>query len=155
MRNDGVLAEIRQIPKSPLQPKIQKIDQNVIVQEVLTMNMKYTIDATNKILGRLATEIAILLRGKNDPSFAPNRLSGNTVVVTNADKISVTGGKERKKIYYRHSGYPGGLKEESLARLMSRDSRLVVRRAVLGMLPKNKLRNVMIRNLVLYKQDAG
>ena len=117
--------------------------------------MEYTIDAANKILGRLASDVAVKLRSKDAPRFDPSRPGSNRVTVFNTDRLRFSGKKTEQKIYYRHSGYPGGLKEETLARLMKRDSRLVLRRAVLGMLPKNKLRNVMIRNLVLYKQDAG
>lgn len=116
--------------------------------------MEYTIDAKNKILGRLATEIAMTLRGKNAPSFVPNRLSGNRVLVYNTDAIRVTGKKMEGKIYRRYSGYPGGQKEETLARVMARDSRLALRRAVLGMLPKNRLRARMIKNLMLYKGES-
>lgn len=113
--------------------------------------MEYKIDATNKVLGRLASEVAVLLRGKNDPSFDPSRASDNKVVVNNTDKIAVTGRKMVQKLYRRHSGYHGGLKEERLRDLMARDSRLALRKAVLGMLPKNKLRAKFIRNLILHK----
>lgn len=115
--------------------------------------MEYKIDAANKILGRLASEIAILLRGKNEPSFEPSRMSDRRVIVPNTDKIRITGKKRGQKLYRRHSGYPGRLKEESLERLMIRDSRIALRRAVLGMLPKNKLRQRMIKNLILHKGE--
>ena len=115
--------------------------------------MEYKIDAANKILGRLASEVAILLRAKNEPRFDPAKLSGNKVAVYQTDAIKITGKKMKQKLYRRHSGYPGRLKEESLARLMARDSREALRRAVLGMLPKNKLRQRMIRNLILHKGE--
>lgn len=115
--------------------------------------MEHTIDATNKILGRLAVEIALLLRGKKNAAYSPAKYSGARVVVTNTDKIKTTGKKGLQKIYRRHSGYHGGLKEERLQDMMTRDSRLVVRRAVMGMLPKNKLRDKMIKNLILFKED--
>lgn len=113
--------------------------------------MDYTLDATDKIVGRLATEAANLLQGKNDPSFDPARASGIRVTVYNTDRVRITGRKKEQKLYRRHTGYPGGLKEETLERLMRRDSRLVVRHAVSGMLPKNRLRARMMKNLTLIK----
>jgi len=113
--------------------------------------MEYKIDASEKILGRLASEVAILLRGKNGPQFNPARLSGNRVIVFNTDRIHVTGKKLLQKLYRRHSGYHGGLKEVQLKDLMARDSRLVLRHAVWGMLPKNRSRKVVITHLILHK----
>jgi len=113
--------------------------------------MEYKINAENKILGRLASEVAVLLRGKNSPYFDPAKFSGNKVIVYNTDKISVTGKKMTQKLYRRHSGYIGNLKEEKLKDQISRDSRIVFKRAVGGMLPKNKLRKRILKNLVLYK----
>lgn len=107
----------------------------------------YTIDATNKVLGRLATEIAVLLRGKNKTDFAPNKDMGDFVVVKNIKKIKVTGKKFEKKIYYHHSGYLGGLKETPFKKLFERDPGEVLKRAVFGMLPKNKLRAKQIKRL--------
>jgi len=107
----------------------------------------YTIDATNRVLGRLATEIAILLRGKNRTDFAPNKDMGDFVVVKNVNKIRVTGKKLEKKLYYHHSGYLGGLKETPLKELFEKDPGEVLRRAVFGMLPKNKLRAKQIKRL--------
>ncbi|MCD6528662.1 50S ribosomal protein L13 [bacterium] len=113
----------------------------------------YKIDATNKVLGRLASKIAILLQGKHKPNFVPYLNTGDKVIVTNTDKIKITGKKLKKKVYYRHSGYPGGLKKITLEELMKRDSREVLRKAVWGMLPKNKLRKQRIKNLKLYKGE--
>lgn len=113
-----------------------------------------TIDATNKILGRLAVEIANLLRGKNKSSFVPYLDMGDKVIVINTDKIKVTGRKMKQKIYYRHSGYPGGIKATKLEKAMEEDSRQVVRKAVYGMLPKNKLRDKIIKKLKLYKEEV-
>ncbi|MEK7560475.1 MAG: 50S ribosomal protein L13 [Patescibacteria group bacterium] len=110
--------------------------------------MNYTFDAENKILGRLATEIAVVLRGKDKPAFDPAKRADNTVTVINANKIRVTGDKMRQKLYRRHSGYPGGLKEEALASLLKRDPTAVLRHAVSGMLPKNKSRKVFLRHLI-------
>jgi len=107
----------------------------------------YTIDATNRVLGRLATEIAILLRGKNRTDFAPNKDMGDFVVVKNVNKIRVTGKKLEKKLYYHHSGYLGGLKETPLKELFEKDPGEVLRRAVFGMLPKNRLRAKQIKRL--------
>lgn len=115
--------------------------------------MEYKIDATDKVLGRLASEVAILLRGKNEPQFDPSRPSGHSVSIYNTDKLRVTGRKMTQKLYRRHSGYHGGLKEEKLRDLMERDSREVLRKAVMGMLPKNKLRAKFIKNLALHKGE--
>ena len=115
--------------------------------------MEYKIDTTEKILGRLASEAVILLRGKNDPRFDPSKFGGNKVTIFNTDKIRVTGKKLVQKLYRRHSGYHGGLKEESLRDLLARDSREAMRKAVLGMLPKNKLRARFIKNLELCKGE--
>lgn len=107
----------------------------------------YTIDATNKVLGRLATEIAILLRGKHKPDFAPNKDRGDFVVVKNIDKIKLTGKKIRQKIYYHHTGYLGSLKETALKKLFQKEPAEVLKKAVFGMLPKNKLRSRQIKRL--------
>lgn len=115
--------------------------------------MTHTIDATNKVLGRLAVETANLLRGKSKPDFVPYLDKGDEVVVINTDKVRVTGQKLKQKIYYSHSGYPGGIKAVELERALKRDSREVVRKAVYGMLPKNKLRDKIIKKLRLYKED--
>lgn len=114
---------------------------------------QYTIDASGKILGRLAQEAAVLLRAKNQVDFLPYVRPENEVIIQNTDKIKVTGKKLTQKLYRRHSGYPGGLKEEVLWKLMARDSRLVIREAVYGMLPKNRTRNKTIKNLKLYKGE--
>lgn len=110
----------------------------------------HTIDAANKVLGRLATEIAILLRGKNKPDFAPNKDMGDFVTVRNFSKIRITGKKFEQKIYYRHTGYLGGLKEISLKKLFKKDPAEVLKKAVFGMLPKNKLRAKQIKRLRIY-----
>ena len=110
----------------------------------------YIVDADGQTLGRLATQIATLLIGKNKPAYSPNVLCGDVVVVINAGKIVVTGKKMTDKMYYRHSGYPGGLKEASFAELMEKDPSLVINHAVAGMLPKNKLQPLMLKNLKVY-----
>jgi large subunit ribosomal protein L13 len=114
---------------------------------------EYRIDATGKILGRLAVQAAVWLRNKDSANFLPYLTPSNTVAVFNTDRIKVTGKKLKQKVYYRHSGYPGGLKSESLDKLLARDSREAVRLAVYGMLPKNRTRDKTIRNLKLYKGE--
>jgi len=116
--------------------------------------MEHRIDAANKILGRLATEVAVKLRGKQDSRFDTARFRPQRVVVYNTDRIKLTGRKIFQKQYFRHSGYPGGLKAESLQDLKARDSREVVRRAVAGMLPKNRSRKRFLAHLILTK-DAS
>ncbi|MDD5626486.1 MAG: 50S ribosomal protein L13 [Patescibacteria group bacterium] len=110
----------------------------------------HLLDAKNKVLGRLAGETAILLRGKNKPQFVLYEDRGDWVVVINARQIRVTGKKVEQKKYYRHSGYPGGLKTETFKKAFGRDPSLVLRRAVRGMLPDNKLRKTMLRRLKIF-----
>lgn len=105
------------------------------------------IDAEGKILGRLASEISLILRGKNKPDFAPNVDSGDIVEVSNVDKIKVTGKKLVQKSYFNFSGYPGGIKGTSLRDKISQNPKFVLRHAVYLMLPKNKLRNEIIKKL--------
>ena len=110
----------------------------------------YVVDAEGQILGRLATQIADRLRGKGKPGYTPHVDTGDFVVVVNADKIAVTGTKLDSKMYYRHSGYPGGLKQRSLREQLERRPTEVIRKAVKGMLPKNKLANQQITKLKIY-----
>ncbi len=107
------------------------------------------IDATNKSLGRIAGEVALHLRGKNSPSFAPNKIPQSIVKVVNLGKISFYENKKEQKIYKRYSGYPGGLKEISFKKLTEKKPQEFFRLAVWGMLPKNKLRKIMMKNLIL------
>jgi len=107
----------------------------------------YTIDATGKILGRLAVKVALLLRGKHKTDFAPYKDMGDIVVVKNVDRLKFSGKKMTQKKYYRYSGYPGGLKETSLEKLLEKNPAEVFKKAVLGMLPKNKLRAKIIKRL--------
>jgi large subunit ribosomal protein L13 len=110
----------------------------------------WVVDATDQTLGRLATRIATLLEGKHKPMYSPHLDTGDHVVVVNAGKVRVTGNKLVQKRYYRHSGYPGGLKEESLQALLARKPELVIERAVKGMLPQNRLGRAMIKKLKVY-----
>jgi large subunit ribosomal protein L13 len=110
----------------------------------------YVVDADGKILGRLATQIADTLRGKNKPQYTPHVDTGDFVVVVNAEKIAVTGNKLDQKRYYRHSGYPGGLRSRTLREQLDRRPTEVLRAAVKGMLPKNKLARQQINKLKIY-----
>lgn len=109
----------------------------------------HLIDAQGKILGRLAQEVAQTLMGKKKPYFTRHLDTGDYVVVVNAEKVKITGKKEEAKKYYRHSGYPGGLKEETLKDLRKRKPTEIIRRAVRGMLPSNRLRQKRMRRLKL------
>jgi len=109
--------------------------------------MKYQIDASNKILGRLATEIAILLRGKGQAGFDPSRSSSNEVEVIHTETIRVSGRKATQKVYWHYTGYPGGIRKTTYKELKNKDSGEVLRRAVYGMLPKNKLRSIWMKKL--------
>ncbi len=111
----------------------------------------YQFNAQGKVLGRLATEIAEILSGKRKVDYAPNVDGGDFVVVINSDGVIVTGSKKKNKMYYRHSGYPGGLKEMTFEELLKKDSRKIIEKAVYGMLPKNKLRAEMMKRLLIYK----
>ena len=110
----------------------------------------WVVDASDQTLGRLATRIATLLEGKHKPIYSPHLDTGDHVVVVNAARIRVTGDKLVQKRYYRHSNYPGGLKEESLQALLERKPELVIERAVKGMLPQNRLGRAMIKKLKVY-----
>ena len=110
----------------------------------------YVVDATGHTLGRLSSEIAAVLRGKNKPTFTPHIDTGDYVIVVNADKIKVTGKKLSQKIYYNHSDYPGGMRETTLAEMMAKDSTEVIRLAVKGMLPKGPLGRSMITKLHVF-----
>jgi large subunit ribosomal protein L13 len=110
----------------------------------------YLVDAEGKTLGRLATQIADRLRGKGKPQYTPHVDTGDLVVVVNAEKITVTGKKLDDKIYYRHTGYPGGLKERTLREQLERRPTEVLRKAVKGMLPRNKLGRQQLTKLKIY-----
>lgn len=129
--------------KQPLRPKAdpplaEKPQNRPVIREI---------DATGQVLGRLATHVAVILRGKDKPEFRPNLICGDKVKVTNASKIIITGRKLEQKKYYHHTGYLGHLKEKSMKELMAKNPAEVVRRAVYGMLPDNKLRPILMKNL--------
>jgi large subunit ribosomal protein L13 len=110
----------------------------------------YVVDAEGMVLGRLASEVASILRGKRKPIFAPHIDTGDHVIVINADKIVLTSDKAERKPVYRHSGYPGGLKTETYAQLLARKPEEAVRRTIKGMLPKNRLGRQMLTKLKVY-----
>lgn len=110
----------------------------------------YVVDASGKILGRLVSQIAKYLRGKHKPEFTPHVDAGDYIVVINAAKVRVTGNKKQEKVYYRHSGYPGGLKETTFEKQQAKDPRKIIEHAVKGMLPKNPLGRAMLRKLKVY-----
>ena len=111
----------------------------------------YVVDADGAVLGRLASEVAKILRGKHKPIFAPHADTGDHVIVVNARGVRLTGGKEAEKVYYRHSGYPGGLREVDYARLLSERPVVAVEKAIKGMLPKNRLGRQMFTKLKVYE----
>lgn len=110
----------------------------------------YVVDAEGQTLGRLATEVARLLRGKTKPQYTPHVDTGDFVIVVNADRVNVTGRKAEQKLYRRHTGYPGGLKEVSYEQMMDRKPTEIVRKAVYGMMPKTRLARQQFKKLKIY-----
>ncbi|MDR3120066.1 MAG: 50S ribosomal protein L13 [Clostridiales bacterium] len=111
----------------------------------------YVVDANGQVLGRLASEVAKVLRGKNKPEYTPHVDTGDHVIIINAEKVAVTGKKADQKLYRRHTGYPGGLKEVKYKHMMERHPERAIELAVKGMLPKNSLGRQMYRKLIVYK----
>ncbi|MFC4701648.1 50S ribosomal protein L13 [Glaciecola siphonariae] len=110
----------------------------------------YVVDAADKTLGRLAAEIALRLRGKHKPEYTPHVDTGDYIVVVNAEKITVTGNKAKGKIYYSHTGYPGGLKEATFEKMIEKKPEMVLEKAVKGMLPKGPLGRAMFRKMKVF-----
>jgi large subunit ribosomal protein L13 len=110
----------------------------------------YLVDAENQVLGRIATTIANILRGKNKPTFTPSVDTGDFIIVVNAEKIALTGNKRADKMYYSHSGFPGGIKGISAEKLLDKKPEQLIKKAVKGMLPKNKLAYHMLNKLKIY-----
>jgi large subunit ribosomal protein L13 len=110
----------------------------------------YLVNAEGKVLGRLATELVKILKGKNKPTYTPHVDTGDFVIVVNAGKVTLTGKKMKDKIYYHHTGYPGGIKEMNAEKLLAKKPTEMIRMAVKGMLPKNSLGRQMIRKLKIY-----
>jgi large subunit ribosomal protein L13 len=113
----------------------------------------YLFNSENFILGRMSSEIAFLLQGKNNSQYTPNKTEGCFVIVINSDKINVSGRKLSNKMYHSFSGYPGGISSQSLEQALKKDSRQVIWNSVYGMLPKNKLRDKMMKRLLIFKDD--
>ena len=114
----------------------------------------YLIDAENKVLGRLASEVAQILRGKHKPIYTPHIDTGDCVIIVNADKIAMTGNKWEQKLYRWHTGYPGGFREVSAERMRQRRPERLIELAVRGMLPKNKLGRAVLRKLKVYTTNT-
>ena len=110
----------------------------------------YVVDATDKVLGRLASQIALRLRGKHKPIFTPHVDTGDFIVIVNADKIRVTGNKANDKVYYRHTGYPGGIRQQTFKEMQAKHPGRALEKAVKGMLPKGPLGYAMIKKLKVY-----
>lgn len=147
------MAETKKSVKKPTPIKQKSnIQEKKVVKEIQEAQTQ-TFDAKGEILGRLATRISDVLRGKNKPSFRPYLVMGDKVLVINAEKIKVTGAKMEQKKYYHHTGYIGHLKVETLKDVMKDKPEEVIRRAVFGMLPKNKLRNIWMKNLEVRKGE--
>ncbi len=119
-------------------------------KEVEIKRRWYLVDAENKVLGRMATRIADILRGKHKPSYTPNVDTGDFVIVINAEKVAVTGKKAQQKVYQRYSGYPGGLREIKYADMQRKHPDRIIRLAVQRMIPRNRLGRKMIRKLKIY-----
>ena len=133
---------------------MKKITKTISAKDV--HQQWWLVDASDKVLGRFASEVAQVLRGKHRADYSPNIYMGDAVIIVNADKIRVTGNKSETKKYFRHSGYPGGVKYASFSDLMKNDSDKVVLNAVKGMLPKNKLGREISKHIRIYKDtDHG
>jgi len=128
---------------------MKKITKTISAKDV--HQQWWLFDASDKVLGRFASEVAQVLRGKHRSDYSPNIYMGDAVIIVNADKIRVTGNKSETKKYFRHSGYPGGVKYASFSDLMKNDSDKVVLNAVKGMLPKNKLGREISKHIRIYK----
>ena len=124
--------------------------KTVTVNETQIRRKWYVVDAENKVLGRMATEIARRLRGKNKPEFTPNMDLGDYIIVINASKVKVTGNKAQGKTYFTHTEHPGGAKRETFEKLIARKPELVIERAVKGMLPRGPLGRQMFKKLKVY-----
>ncbi len=120
-------------------------------QDIKAERKWYVIDADGVVLGRLASQVANILRGKNKPIYTPNMDTGDYVIIVNSDKVRMTGKKLDQKIYYHHSGYAGGLKETKYRRLLETKSDFAIRHAIVGMLPKGPLGRQMAKKLYIYK----
>ena len=130
---------------------MKKITNTVSAKDI--KQQWWLLDADNQVLGRFASQVAQILRGKHRPNYAPNLYMGDAVIIVNADKIRLTGNKADSKKYFSHSGYPGGVKFTSYKDLMKNDSDKVVMNAIKGMLPKNRLGREILTHLKIYKDS--
>lgn len=130
--------------------KLNKSNKTFLPQKEAIEKKWWLINAEGMVLGRLATKVAEILRGKNKPIYTPFFDTGDFVIIINAEKVRLTGKKEEQKIYYRHSGYMGGLKEISYKKMMTEHPERVVSHAVKGMLPKNRLNRKILKKLKIY-----
>jgi large subunit ribosomal protein L13 len=128
--------------------EVERVAMNT--EEARAQRQWFVIDAQGQILGRMASEIAKILRGKNKPLFTPNADAGDFVVVVNAKQIRLTGKKLEQKVYYRHTDYPGGIRERTAAKMLEQCPEDVIRLAVKGMLPKNRLSRRLVTKLKIY-----
>jgi large subunit ribosomal protein L13 len=129
---------------------VEIVEKTFVTKQTDVQREWYVVDATGQTLGRLATRVAHILRGKHKPTYSPSADAGDFVVVVNADKIHVTGRKMEQKLYYRFTGYPGGLRSTPLRDLLQKHPERVIEHAVRGMLPKNRLGRRMFKKLKVY-----
>jgi large subunit ribosomal protein L13 len=129
---------------------VEIVEKTYVTKQEDVQREWYVVDASGQTLGRLASQVARILRGKHKPIYSPSVDTGDHVIVVNAEKVHVTGRKLDQKIYYRHSGYPGGLKEITLRNLLQKHPTRVIEHAVRGMLPKNRLGRRMFKKLKVY-----
>jgi len=128
--------------------------QTVSIRKEDVVHKWYIVDAENQVLGRLASEVAKILRGKHKPLYTPHVDTGDYVIIINADKVVLTGNKWSQKLYHWHTGYPGGLRQTTAEKLRQRQPERIVEYAVRGMLPKTKLGRAMLRKLKVYAADT-
>ena len=129
---------------------MQKVTKSLSVEAARAARDWYVVDASGQALGRLATRVALTLRGKHNPAFTPHVDCGGFVIVVNAAKVRLTGNKAGGKVYYRHTGYPGGVRSETAGKLLARRPEEMIRKAVMGMLPQNRLSRRLILKLKVY-----
>ena len=132
---------------------MKEIQKTYSMKEGEIQKKWYVVDAEGKVLGRLATEIATILRGKNKPEYTPHLDMGDNIIVINADKVVLTGSKRADKDYFSHSQYPGGVKFTSITKLMKEKPEFIIQHAVKGMLPKTKMGKKVLGNLKIYAGD--
>ncbi|HYC57699.1 MAG TPA: 50S ribosomal protein L13 [Candidatus Binatia bacterium] len=129
---------------------MQKVTKSLSVEAARAARQWYVVDANEQVLGRLATRVAATLRGKNNPAFTPHVDCGDFVVVINAEKVRLTGNKSSGKVYYSYSGYPGGIRERTAGEILATQPEELIRKAVTGMLPRNRLGRQLAKKLKIY-----